>query len=75
MTVRPLVRLVVPERVERGTRAALRVQVVPAHPGTSVTLEKWKGGAWTEWRSLTLGDELRAWPPGGPTGSGLAARS
>ena len=60
VTVRPLVRLVAPERVERGTRVPLRVQVLPAHPGASVSIEKWSGDAWTEWRVVTLGDDSRA---------------
>jgi hypothetical protein len=60
VTVRPLVRLVAPERVERGTRVPLRVQVLPVHPGASVSIEMWSGDAWTEWRAVTLGDDSRA---------------
>ena len=60
VTVRPLVRLVAPGTVYRGARARLAVQVVPSHPGATVTVETWSGGAWTTWRTLTLGDDSRA---------------
>lgn len=60
VTVRPRVRLFAPERVYRGERARLKVQVAPAHPGASVSIEMWRGDAWTPWRVVTLGGDSRA---------------
>jgi hypothetical protein len=59
-TVRPRVRLVATERVYRDERARLAVQVVPVHPGATVSIEMWRDGAWTSWRLVTLGDDSRA---------------
>ena len=60
--VRPRVRLFAPETVYRGDRARLTVQVAPAHPGASVTIELWRDEAWAPWRVVTLDDDSRAAP-------------
>jgi len=60
VTVRQRVRLFAPDRVYRGARARLNVQVVPAHLGASVSIEMWRDDAWTQWRLVTLDDHSRA---------------
>jgi lipoprotein-anchoring transpeptidase ErfK/SrfK len=62
VTVRPRIRLSAPETVYRGARARLNVQVAPAHPGASVTIELWSAGAWAPWRVVELGNDSRAAP-------------
>jgi lipoprotein-anchoring transpeptidase ErfK/SrfK len=67
VAVRPLVSFSAPERVYRGRLARLAVTVRPAHPGTTVVIERRQDGVWAEWRSLTLGPDSRAqtaWRPG-----------
>jgi lipoprotein-anchoring transpeptidase ErfK/SrfK len=67
VAVHPLVSFSAPERVYRGRLARLAVTVRPAHPGTTVTIERRQDGVWAEWRSLTLGPDSRAqttWRPG-----------
>ena len=60
VSVRPRVTLCASTRVYRGDRAGLAVTVRPAHPGATVGVERWKDGAWAEWRSLQLGADSRA---------------
>lgn len=60
VTVRPRIRLLATDRVYRGERARLKVQVVPAHPGASVSIEMWRADAWAPWRVVTLDDDSRA---------------
>jgi lipoprotein-anchoring transpeptidase ErfK/SrfK len=60
VTVRPRVRLSAPEIVYRGERVRLAVQVMPAHPGAMVSIEMWRGSAWTPWRDVTLSKSSRA---------------
>ena len=65
VTVRPRLRLTATAAVYRGARARLHLRVAPMHPGAAVAIEQRRGGAWTVWRTVTLGADSGAtcwWP-------------
>lgn len=69
--VRPRVTLSVSDRVYRERRADLAVTVRPLHPRAVVTLQRWSVGAWTAWKTLTLGADSRARMTWRPAAEGL----
>ncbi len=46
--------------------------VRPLHPGAAVTLQRWSDGAWTAWKTLTLGADSRARTDWRPDTEGLS---
>ncbi len=66
VSVRPRIRLALAARVYRGHRVRLGVTVGPAHPGADAVVQRYSDGAWTDWKTLTLGSDSRAsvtWRP------------
>ena len=60
VSVRPRLTLTATTPVYLGWKVALSAQVVPAHPGATVCVERLVGGVWTPWRTLTLDARSRA---------------
>ena len=70
--VRPRVSFSVAARVYRGRNVALAVTVRPLHAGAAVALQRWSDGAWTAWKTLTLGADSRARTNWRPDNEGLS---
>lgn len=60
VSVRPRIRFSATAAVYRGGLARFDLQVEPAHPGATVSIEMHGEGGWVEWRAVQLSAESRA---------------
>ncbi len=57
LRVRPRIVTSFPKSIWAGRTAWLKGHVYPAHPGGQVTIERKAGGVWSDFKTVTLGDD------------------
>ena len=62
VSVRPRISFSATGAVYKGGLARFEVQVEPAHPGATASIEMRREGVWVEWRSVRLNADSRATP-------------